>query len=415
MTTIMHIDVNSAFLSWQAAYELQMGSAVDLREVPSVVGGSQADRRGIVLAKSIPAKKFGIQTGEVIWQAKQKCPELLVVPPNYNLYVKCSNEFFKIVCEYSPKVQRFSVDEVFLDYTGMEKHFGEPVEAANTIKDRIKKELGFTVNIGIGQNKLTAKMASDFKKPDMVHTLYPNEIAKKLWPLPIEDLFMVGRQTKKKLDAINIKTIGDIANTDPKFLRYKLKSAADLLWRYANGIDDTPVRQGYYLQMKGIGNSTTIRFDVEDRYTAAKVLLSLTESVAQRLRFANLCCRVITVLIRSSDLSFYSHQKKLITATNVTDDIYSNVLELFDQCWKGEKVRHLGIRLSDLCSDEFIQTSFFDCTNSDKKQAIDSTIDELRSRFGNFSIMRGTFVDKEFRPMCGGVGACDYPVMSSIL
>ena len=413
--TIMHIDVNSAFLSWQAVYNLQKGDTLDLREIPSVVGGSQADRRGIVLAKSTPAKAYGIQTGEVLWQARQKCPNLVSVPPNYELYMKCSNALYEVVKEYSPKIQRFSVDEMFVDYTGMEGHFGEPVEAAHMIKNRIKQELGFTVNVGIGCNKLTAKVAGDFKKPDMVHTLYPQEISQKMWPLPVEDLFMVGRQTKKKLNLLNINTIGQLANADLKLLNNKLKSFGTVIWRYANGIDESPVRSGYFLQMKGIGNSTTIRFDVTDTYTARKVLLSLTESVALRLRVAHSCCRVVSVEIRNSDLENYSHQRKLFSPTSITNEIYRNVAELFEECWKGEKIRHLGVRVTDFCSDEFIQPSFFDEQDRDKKNALDSAIDNIRYKYGNSAVMRGIFLDGEFSPMMGGLGAEDYPVMNSIL
>lgn len=413
--TIMHIDVNSAFLSWQAVYNLQKGDTVDLREIPSVVGGSREARNGIVLAKSTPAKTYGIQTGEVLWQARQKCPNLVSVPPNYELYMKCSNALYEMVKEYSPKIQRFSIDEVFLDYTGMERHFGEPVEAAHMIKDRIKQELGFTVNVGIGCNKLTAKVAGDLKKPDMVHTIYPHEIPEKMWPLPVEDLFMVGRQTKKKLYLLNIHTIGQLANTDRKLLNYKLKSFGTLIWCYANGIDESPVQSGYFLQMKGIGNSTTIRFDVTDTYTASKVLLSLTESVAMRLRTARSCCRVVSVEIRNSDLENYSHQRKLFSPTSITNEIYRNVVELFEECWKGEKIRHLGVRITDFCSDEFIQPSFFDAEDRDKKNALDSAIDNIRDKYGNASVMRGIFLDGEFSPMTGGSGAEDYPVMSSIL
>lgn len=412
---IMHIDVNSAFLSWQAVYNLQKGDTLDLRDIPSVVGGSQADRRGIVLAKSTPAKAYGVQTGEVLWQARQKCPGLVCVPPNYQLYMKSSNALYELVKEYSPKIQRFSVDEMFIDYTGMEPHFGEAEEAAHMIKDRVKAELGFTVNIGIGCNKLTAKVAGDFKKPDMVHTLWPEEIPTKMWPLPVEDLFMVGRQTKKKLNQLNVHTIGQLANMDRKLLRDKLKSFGTMIWCYANGIDDSPVQSGYYLKMKGIGNSTTIRFDVTDTHTAHKVLLSLTESVALRLRAAHSCCRVVSVEVRNSNLESYSHQRKLFSPTSITNEIYRNVTELFDECWKGEKIRHLGVRVTDLCSDEFIQPSFFDEKDRDKKNALDSAIDNIRYKYGNAAVMRGVFLDGEFSPMTGGSGAEDYPVMSSIL
>lgn len=412
---IMHVDVNSAYLSWQAVYNIQKGDSLDLREISSVVGGSQTERRGIVLAKSIPAKKCGIKTGEVIWEARQKCPELVIVPPNYDLYMKCSNTLFEIMDEYSPKIQRFSIDELFLDYTNMEQYFGEPVRAAHVIKDRIKKELGFTVNIGIGSNKLTAKVAGDLKKPDMVHTLFPHELEKKMWPLPVEDLFMVGRQTKKKLNKINIYTIGELANADHKLLYSKLKSHGNLIWCYANGIDESEVRSGYFLRMKGIGNGTTIKFDVTDRKTAAKVLLALTESVCQRLRSAYACCRVVCVEIRNSKLNNYSHQRKLFSHTNITGEIYRAVMELFDQCWSGEKIRHLGVRITDLCSDEYIQTCVFDEKFLDKKRALDSAVDCIRSKYGNSSVMRGVFADGEFSPMSGGAGSEDYPVMSSIL
>jgi len=411
----MHIDVNAAFLSWTAVYELQRGATVDLRTIPSAVGGNQAERRGIILAKSIPAKKYGIKTGEVIWQAKQKCPELVIVPPNYPLYVKCSNALFELLQEYSPKVQRFSIDECFLDYTGMEIHFGDPVETAHRIKERIKKELGFTVNLGIGRNKLTAKMASELEKPDKVHTLYPGEIPDKMWPLPVEELFMVGPKTKKKLNDIGVETIGDLANTDPELLKSKLKSYGILIWQYANGIDNSPVQTGYHLIMKGIGNSTTIKFDVEDRETAYKILLSLVESVAQRLRKARSCCRVVSIEIRNSDLFSYSHQRKLRVPTNVTDEIYEIAKELFDECWRKDKIRGLGVRVSDLCSDEFIQITMFDDADIEKKKALDAVIDKIRERYGNYSIFRGVFADREVPPIAGGVGADDYPVMTSAL
>lgn len=411
----MHIDVNSAFLSWQAVYNLQHGDILDLREVPSAVGGSQADRRGIILAKSIPAKKYGVETGEVIWEARRKCPNLIIVPPNYDIYMKCSNALYEMVKEYSPVIQRFSIDEMFLDYTGLEPHFGDPVSAAHNIKDRIYKELGFTVNVGIGTNKLTAKVAGDLKKPNMVHTLYPNEIPSKMWPLPVRDLFMVGSRTEKKLAELSIYTIGDLAKADIKLLQYKLKSHGHLIWCYSNGIDDSPVHAGYYLQMKGIGNSTTIKFDVDNCSTAYKVLLSLTESVANRLRAAHLCCRVVSVEIRTSDLNSYSHQMKIFNATNITTEIYSAVKTLFEEGWKGEMIRHLGVRLSDLCSDEYMQASVFDSISIDKKHALDAAIDKIRNKYGNKSIMRAVFSDFEFSPMTGGAGAEDYPVMSSIL
>ena len=412
---IMHIDVNSAFLSWQAVYNIQRGEKTDLREIPSAVGGNQADRHGIILAKSIPAKKHGVKTGEVIWQARQKCPELVIVPPNYYLYMKCSNTLYELMKGYSPLLQRFSIDELFLDYTGLEPHFGDPVAAAHLIKDHIREELGFTVNIGISHNKLLAKIAGDLKKPDMVHTLWRSEIPAKMWPLPVGDLFMVGRRTQKKLLDLNITTIGELANADIKLLRSKLKSYGNLIWCYANGLDESPVHTGYFLQMKGIGNSTTIRFDVNDYSTAYKVLLSLTESVAFRLRAAGSCCRVVVVEIRTSGLNYYTHQRRLHNSTNITGEIYSNVVSLFNEAWKGEGIRHLGVRVTDLCCDEYMQASIFDEKYADKKQALDTVIDAIRGKYGNTAVMRAVFADYEFAPMTGGSGAEDYPVMSGIL
>ncbi len=412
---IMHIDVNSAYLSWQAAYELQQGSSVDLREISSVVGGSIADRHGIVLAKSIPAKKYGITTGEVIWQAKQKCPELVVVPPNYQLYMKASNALYKLLQEYFPSIQRFSVDEFFLDYTGMEVHFGEPLAAAHIIKDRIKKEMGFTVNVGISHNKLLAKMAGELKKPDMVHTLWPHELEGKMWPLPVGELFMVGRKTERKLKELNIHTIGDLATADTGLLKDKLKSFGNLIWCYANGIEESQVVNGSHLPMKGMGNSTTIRFDVEDKKIAYKILLSLTESVGARLREAGCCCSVISVSIRNAELQTYSHQRKIYSPTNVTNIIYKAIKALFDECWQGEKIRHLGVRVTDLCSDECIQYSFFDEGNQEKSRSLDNAIDTIRERYGKYSVIRGSFTDGEVSPISGGVGNDDYLMMSSIL
>ena len=412
---IMHIDVNSAYLSWQAVYELQQGSSVDLRELVAVIGGSIAERHGIILAKSIPAKKYGIQTGEVIWQAKQKCPDLVVVPPNYQLYMKASNALYELLKEYFPAIQRFSVDEFFLDYTGMEAHFGEPVEAAHTIKDRIKRELGFTVNVGISSNKLLAKMAGELKKPDMVHTLWPHEIKTKMWPLPVGELYMVGRKTNRKLKELNIHTIEDLATADRKLLKDKLKSFGNLIWCYANGMEESPVVNGSYLPMKGMGNSSTIRFDVEDKKTAYKILLSLTESVGSRLREAGCCCSVISVSIRNAELQTYSHQRKIYSPTNVTNTIYKMVKELFDECWQGEKVRHLGVRVGELCSDECIQYSFFDEDNLEKNRSLDQAIDTIREKHGKYSVVRGIFTDGEVSPILGGVGTDDYHMMSSIL
>lgn len=411
---IFHIDVNSAYLSWEAVYRLQHGAIVDLREIPSVIGGDEKSRHGIVLAKSIPAKKYNIQTGESLFAARNKCPNLVVVPPNYNLYMQCSREMLELLQKYSSTIQRYSIDEVFLDYSHMEKVFGDPREIAHKIKDEIKNELGFTVNIGIGPNKLLAKMASELKKPDKVHTLFPEEIPVKMWPLPIEELFFVGRATVKKLKARGIFTIGEVAKADPIYLQQFLKSHGLLIWQYANGIEDSIVRHEDS-PMKGLGNSTTISFDVEDKKTAHMILLSLTETVAMRLRCEKKCAGVISISIKNSNFLSYSHQRKLDIPTDCTNNIYACCKDLFDEVWKGEPIRHLGVRLSNLCSNEFYQLSFLE-KNQIKNQNLDRAIDEIRIKYGPKAVIRSSFLHSSLKPLAGGVlNGEDYPMMSSLL
>ncbi|WP_097027006.1 Y-family DNA polymerase [Clostridium peptidivorans] len=414
-TLIFHVDVNSAYLSWEAAYRLQQGEQLDLRTIPSVVGGDESSRHGIVLTKSIPAKEYNIRTGETLYNARIKCPELVVVPPRYWLYMQCSSAMHEILQEYTPNIQRFSVDESFLGFSDMENLYPDYMKLAETIKERIKNQLGFTVNIGISNNKLLAKVASDLKKPDKIHTLFPQEIKEKMWHLPVEDLFMVGRATTPKLHKLNINTIGDLANYDVDILKSILKSHGELIWNYANGIDNSKVRKSNYIDMKGIGNSTTIPFDVEDKETAHKVLLSLCETVSMRLRNSGNCCKVVSVSIRGSDLISYSRQKKLTTATDSTRKIYEVACLLFDNVWKGNKVRHLGVHITDFCKNDFYQYSILDSFNYDKDRELNRAVDEIRLKYGNKAIMRSCFLHSGLSSMCGGIGEEDYPLISSML
>jgi DNA polymerase-4 len=412
---IFHVDVNSAYLSWEATYRLQQGEELDIRLIPSVVGGDEESRHGIVLAKSTPAKKFNIQTGETLFNARMKCPELVTVPPRYWLYMQCSKAMHEIFQEYTPQIQRFSVDESFLDFSDMEHLYPDYIELAESIRERIKRELGFTVNIGISNNKLLAKVASDFKKPDRIHTLFPHEIKQKMWPLPIEDLFMVGRATAKKLYSININTIGELANYELKILKDIFKSHGELIWNYANGIDNSEVRKSNYIEMKGIGNSTTIAFDVEDKDTAHKVLLSLSETVSMRLRDSKNCCNVISVSIRGSDLICYSRQKKIDMATDSTNKIFEVVCYLFDNLWKGKPIRHLGVQVTDFCGNDFVQCSLLESFDSEKASKLDKAIDEIRMKYGKEAIVRSCFLHSGVNSMTGGIGEGDYPVMASTL
>ncbi|ACB83880.1 DNA polymerase Y family protein [Natranaerobius thermophilus] len=416
---IFHIDVNSAYLSWEAAYRLQKGAQLDLRQVPSVVGGDSQKRRGIVLAKSIPAKsKFKIQTGELLSSARKKCPDLFVVPPNYDLYLRCSNAMVELLYEYSPFIQRYSVDEVFLDFTNMEKQFGDYLTAANTIKARVKEELGFTVNIGIGPNKLLAKLASEFKKPDRVHTLFPEEIPTKLWPLPVGELFMVGRATEKKLLDRGITTIGELAKTPRNKLKLWLKSHGLLIWDFANGIEESSVRpEGF--PMKGLGNSTTTPENVADKETARLWLLSLTEKVSSRLRDAHCYAQVVNLSIKTSQFISYGKQKKLLNPTNSTKVIFETGKKLLNELWDEEEpLRHIGISLSSLSSSKSYQLSMFDklSIDTDSEESFYKAIDKIRAKHGETSLIRSCFLHSTVPPLAGGVDAEEeYPMMSSLL
>ena len=401
---IYHIDVNSAFLSWEAVYRLyHLGAQRDLRDEVAAVGGDMAMRHGIILAKSIPAKKYGIKTGESIVEARQKCPTLKLVPPNYHLYDQCSKAFMEILRRYSPDVEQYSVDEAFVDMTGTKSLWGDPVLTADRIREQIRDELGFTVNIGISENKLLAKMASDFKKPDQVHTLWKEEIPDKMWPLPVSDLFFVGRATAKKLFSLGIKTIGDLARADPVMLRHCLKKQGEIIWGFANGVDVSVV-QSEPPPNKGYGNSTTIAFDVCDASTAKLVLLSLAETVGARLREAGVRAEVIAVGIKNFDLSYASHQMTLHNATNITAEIYQHACRLFDSLWDGTPIRHLGIHTSRIKDGfQLRQMDMFDDTDYERLEKLDGTVDQIRKRYGIDSLKRAVFVGSRIDHMGGGI------------
>jgi len=412
---IFHVDVNSAYLSFEAVYRLQHGAKVDLRDIPSAVAGSQATRHGIILAKSIPTKKYGVKTGEPTWEAKRKCPQLVTVPPNYALYMCCHHSLIEMLKKFTDKVQVFSVDECFLDMAGI-RGSNRPVELANKIRKRIKDELGFTVSIGISTNKLLAKMGSELKKPDAVSTLFPEEIPEKMWPLPVEDLYMVGSATSFKLRKMGIDTIGALANCELEILKYKFKSWGKLLWDYANGIENSEVRSSGRETVKGIGNSTTVHFDVEDRETAHQVLLSLVETVGMRLRFGGWRCQVIAVSIkRAEDLTTYSHQIKIQSPVDSTTAIYEYCKKLFNEAWDGKPIRHLGVRVSDLSSTDYVQLSMFE-KDWEKQKKIDQAVDQIRVRFGPGALIRSNFLWSGLKPLDGGLtDDSSYPVMTSIL
>lgn len=387
---IFHIDVNSAFLSWEAVYNLENGGTEDYRKGLYAVGGDVESRHGIILAKSILTKPYGITTGESVVNALKKCPNLKLLKSHRGIYSEYSHAFINILLQYSDCIEQFSIDEAFVDMTGSRLLFGEPIDAANTIRERIERELGFTVNVGISSNKLLAKMASDFTKPNRTHTLFENEIPSKMWPLPVLDLFFVGANTASKLNSIGIKTIGDLAHTNKDVLTGLFKKQGEYMWYAANGIDDSPVVPERP-DAKGYSHSTTLPYDVTKREEAKYILRSLTERVCQRVREDNVKAQTVTVMLKFNDLTRSSHQCTLNTPTNITDEIYNYVSKLFDEKWDGTPIRLLGVQAGNVTNeDTFRQISLFDNTNYEKLEKLDKALDTINARYGNGAILRAS-------------------------
>ena len=363
----------------------------DLREIPSCIGGDPKSRRGIVVAKSIPAKKYGVTTGEPVSMALRKCPELVCVPGDFALFETCSRAFKKICASYAPVMESFSIDEVFLDMSGTEKIYPDPVKLAHEIKDRIREELGFTVNIGIGTNKLLAKMASDFEKPDKVHTLFPAEIPTKMWPLPVRDLLFLGKASEQKLIKAGIKTIGEMARyPETEIQRLLGEKTGHQLYEYANGRDDSPVR-GEREEAKGYSAETTTEEDIVTYEQAFSLLLAQCDVVAARMRKDGKKCSCVSVTYRMLDFRTRSHQKKLENPTDVTEEIFAQIKNLLRECWQCQPLRLIGVALTDLTSDDFRQMSLFENTeNHEKQKKVDGVVDDIRKRFGNGMIVRGS-------------------------
>ena len=385
---ILHIDVNNAFLSWTAIDRLEAGETLDIRNIEAVIGGDESKRSGIVLAKSMKAKMKGVTTGETLYQARLKCPNLQVFKGEYKSYKKHSNDLYKILLEYTDKIERFSIDECFLDMTGYLQ--GDTlINKAYEISRRVKKELGFTVNVGVAHNKLLAKMASDFSKPDKVHTLYEEEIPTKMWTLPVSELFMLGRKTIPKLHAMGIKTIGDLAKQDKQYMIKKFGKHGLLMWEYSNGIDNSEVN---YIEEKpkGIGNSVTLPTDIRNKAGLEKVILTLVEQVTYRLRRYNMYANVVNVHLRTSEFKDFSHQRKLSSSTANTKDIYNTAKELLNEMYKeGTPIRLVGVRVDNLVEENEVQISLFGNTEEEKKQEkLDNVVDKLKQKYGYNSITR---------------------------
>ena len=383
---ILHIDANNAFLSWTAIEMLKRGYNIDIRTIPSIIGGDESRRAGIVLAKSSIAKEFGIHTGETIFSARKKCPQIKVFPTDFSIYIKYSNQLYNLLSEYTDIIERFSIDECFLDMTNYLQN-KTLLEKATEISRRVKEELGFTVNIGVAHNKLLAKMASDFEKPDKVHTLFEEEIPTKLWPLSVGELFMIGKKSVPKLNNMQIITIGDLAKTDINKLIKRFGKHGKLMWEYANGIDNEEVH--YKIEKpKGVGNSVTLPMDISNINKIAEIVLSLVEHVTYRLRKYDLVANVVNVQLRTKEFKDYSHQGKLDCATSSTKVIYKKARELLEEMYKGEAVRLVGVRLDNLEEKESMQMNLFSNESIEKQDKLDKVLDSLKQKYGYESIIR---------------------------
>ncbi len=385
---IFHIDVNSAFLSWTAVQQLREGASVDLRTVPAIIGGDISKRHGIVLAKSIPAKKYGIVTGEPVTDALKKCPDLIVAKPNRELYSHESHLFIDLVRSYCPVIEQVSVDECYMDYMPIRDQFPDPVTCATFIKDEVAERFGFTVNVGISDRKVLAKMASDFRKPNLVHTLYHHEIREKMWPLPVSDLYMCGKSSVEVLHNLGIQTIGDLAQTDPEILTSHLKKHGQLLYAFANGIDDSEVETERG-EVKGVGNSTTLVNDARTNEEVQKVLRELCASVARRLRAKGKLASSVSVELRFHDFTENSHQMMLNAPTDQEKELYQASWKLVRDMWDGTAIRLIGVRTTKLSGvEEATQLSIFDLP-SPKQRKLDEALKGLNAKYGEQTVRKG--------------------------
>ena len=393
--TIFHIDVNSAFLSWTAVEQLKNGSKVDLREIPAIIGGDQSSRHGIVLAKSSLAKSYGIQTGEPVVNAFRKCPNLVTAPPNHKMYREKSRMLMDFLRTYTKKIEQVSVDECYMDFTELVGRYPTPVDGAMEIKEEVKKRFGFTVNIGISSNKLLAKMASDFQKPDRIHTLFPEEVPQKMWPLPIGELFMAGRSSVEVFKKLEINTIGDLARADVNVITLHLKSHGRMLWNFANGIGDDKV-QYEPEEAKGVGNSTTLSEDATTYEEARDVFRELAQSVGNRLKKAGKKAGMVSMEVRYYDFRNMSHQVQLQKPTNDPVILCETACNLFRESWSGEPVRLLGIRTSKLVEENAPeQLTIFDIEfpkePDEKHKKLNAALEQLNNRYGKGAVVKGTF------------------------
>lgn len=391
MRIIMHIDVNNAFLSWTAVYLLNNGYKKDIRTIPSVIGGDETARHGIVLAKSPVAKNYGIKTAETLYQARLKCKNLEVYPANYEFYEEQSNKLINLIKNYTPDIEQFSIDECFIDYTKVAKLYGDEIKFAYKLKDEIYEKLGFTVNIGIGNSKLCAKMASDFQKPNMVHTLYDNEIQTKMYPLDVNELLYIGKSSTAKLKELKINTIGDLANADYNRLYKYFKNQTTNMINSAKGIDNSPVLTEDTKE-KSISKSFTLKTNICTQMEAFNSLKILSDYIAYNLRGKKLYASVITVILKDKYFKTYSHQTSLSNSTNSFNVIFNTSKQLFNEMWDLEPIRLIGLSVSKLNDKLANQISLFENTDKIiKDDNIDKVVDKLKEKYGNKIINKASF------------------------
>lgn len=393
---IFHIDVNNAFLSWTAVKLLKEGYKVDIRTIPSVIGGDESTRHGIVLAKSPVAKKYGVVTAETLYSARKKCPGLKTFPADRECYREMSSKLINYISNFSPDLEQFSIDECFLDLTGTSYLYDDVIALAYKMKDEIYSKFGFTVNIGIANNKLCAKMASDFEKPNKVHTLFDYEIETKMWPLPIDDLFMVGKKTAFKLKKMGFFTIGDVAKCNPERLIREFKSFGSIIHERANGIDDSIV-DSTISENKSISVSWTLERDTDDVLEIKKILLKQVDEVGRSLRRKNLFTGVVAITFKTADFVSFSRQTTLEIPINSNEDIYDVVIKLLHKVWNFEKIRNIGIRLSKFTDVRVEQESLFDNSSEKiiKNEKIQHALDKIKDKYGTDIINPASLLEKD--------------------
>ena len=387
---ILHVDVNSAFLSWSALKLLEDGYSKDIRNEVSVIAGDPKKRHGIIVAASIPAKKMGIRPPTNLFNAKKIYKDLIIVKPEREYYYKKSNQLMSLLKKLFSDVEQYSIDECFIDYTSYKKMYGDEVKFSYKLKDEIYKRFGFTVNIGIGNNKLSAKMASDFEKPNKVHTLYENEFKKKIWKLDISELFMAGKSACKTLRELNIKTIGDLATSDINMIIRHLKSHGKMLWEYANNIDNSQINIDSYSDRKGIGFSRTLEYDNDNKKDIYKYLYTFSEDISKKLKEKKVYANSINITIRNSEFKTYNHGHKYLNGINNTEELYEKSIELFNEIWNKEPIRLIGLRVTNFSESNNYQLSLFEENKNiflDDKTS--SLVDDINNRFGKNVIKKG--------------------------